>query len=115
MGEAPPAWRRRGGDAAVTVAPRMKPLGAALPVPRALVVDRDPARPDAVVEGGRPVVRMTQSPGASFRIRSIRNLLNYRGRLSPGSWTSCDAAWWLSSVIDRNQELVQIGLITTHT
>ena len=25
--------------------------------------------------------------------------------------TSCDAAWWLSSVIDRNQELVQIGLV----
>ena len=29
--------------------------------------------------------------------------------------TSCDAAWWLSSVIDRNQELVKIGVIKATT
>ena len=37
------------------------------------------------VHGPQPGQHRTP-PGASFPIRSIRNLLNYRGRLSPGSW-----------------------------
>ena len=49
------------------------------------------------------------NPEASFWMTKYRRAPC--GAFRIGIPTSCDAAWWLSSVIDRNQELVQTGVI----
>ena len=88
----PPAAPARAAAAEAAVfAPPLASLARSAGGARARLVFRGGAGGAREERVGRRVPRAAargagQSPGASFRIRSIRNLLNYRGRLSPGSW-----------------------------